>query len=52
MAKKSRPKDPMQLAKFIGEIATGERSNDKAEFLLAKQGGNVKNKKPIKKVNK
>lgn len=36
MPKATRPKDPMQLAKIIGEIATGERPNDKSEFLPKK----------------
>ena len=31
MAKRpKRPRDPMQLAKLIGDIATGERPNDSA----------------------
>jgi hypothetical protein len=34
MAKRpARPRDPMQLAKLIGDIATGERPNDSASVI-------------------
>ena len=34
MAKRpKRPRDPMQLAKMIGDIATGERPNDSASVI-------------------
>lgn len=47
MAKAKRPKDPMQLGKFIGQIATGDRLNDKADFLKKKPAKKtaLKNKK-------
>jgi hypothetical protein len=42
-----RPRDSAQLAKFIVEIASGERENDKPtpETLSAAKGGRVRAKK-------
>lgn len=34
-----RPRDPNQLAKFITEIATGERTDDPPQTSAAKLGG-------------
>jgi hypothetical protein len=37
MAKATRPKDTMQLAKYVAEIATGDRPNDKSKYLPNKK---------------
>ena len=45
MEKIRRPKDANQLAKLIGEIATGERENDKEIILKEKAEAEAKKKK-------
>lgn len=40
MAKKpKRPRDPVQLAKFIGDIATGQTFEDKPSLKKGAKGG-------------
>ena len=48
MAKAARPKDPNQLAKFLVEMATGERPNDKKDVI----GKKTKKKAAKKKAKK